>query len=113
MPQYLIHSATLVSIADAIREKTGSSDPIAVTAMPEAIRSLSGDTSSTLPPPVTDVTATGGDRSMTIAFAPVSPEYEALLGDPAYVIVLKEGSAPQSPTDGTVISLDKTGAVVV
>lgn len=112
MSLYLIDGASLTSIADAIRERSGTSDPIAVARMPEAILALSGDVSSTLPPPVTEAAAAGGDGTVTVSFEAVSAEYEQYLGEPAYRIVLKEGSMPQSPEDGTIVHLDKNGAVI-
>lgn len=112
MSEYLISGESLVAVADAIRERAGSSDGLTVAAMPDAIRALSGDAGSTLPPPVTNVSAVGGDQAVTVSFAPVSAEYEQYLGVPAYRIVLKEGSMPQSPEDGTIIHLYKTGAVI-
>lgn len=71
-----------------------------------------GDKYSTLPPPVGSVVATGTDQSIEVSFEPVPSDYEQYLGDTAYIVVLKEGSVPESPTDGTVIKLDKTGAVI-
>lgn len=70
------------------------------------------DKYSTLPPPVGSVVATGKDKSIEVSFEPVASEYEQYLGDTAYIIVLKEGSTPESPKDGTVIKVDKTGAVI-
>lgn len=40
MAEYLIKDTTLQSIADAIKEKTGSSDPIPVTEMADKIRGI-------------------------------------------------------------------------
>lgn len=40
MAEYLIKDTTLQSIADAIKEKTGNSDPIPVTEMAEAIGAI-------------------------------------------------------------------------
>ena len=112
MPEYLISDTSLSSIADAIRTRSGTSDPMSLAQMPDAILALSGDVSSTLPPPVTSVSAAGGDQSVTVSFEPVAADYEQYLGTPAYRIVLKAGSMPQSPDDGTIIHLDKTGAVI-
>ena len=109
---YLISHTTLTSIADAIREQTGETAMLTTAQMPEAIRSLTGDLSSLLPPPVTDVKLTAEDQGVTVSFTPVSPEYEQYLGEPAYLIVLKEGSAPTSPEDGAVLLLSKTGEVI-
>lgn len=67
---------------------------------------------STLPPPVVGLTAVGTDQTVTVTFEPVSAEYQQYLGDPAYIVVLKEGSVPESPTDGMVVKLDSLGAVV-
>ena len=111
-PMYLISHTTLTSIADAIREQTGETAMLTTAQMPEAIRSLTGDLSSLLPPPVTDVKLTAEDQGVTVSFTPVSPEYEQYLGEPAYLIVLKEGSAPTSPEDGAVLLLSKTGEVI-
>ena len=74
----------------------------------------SGDKNSTLPPPVTSLYAEGGDAEMTVSFETVSAEYNQYLSDNvAYIIVVKKGSAPTSPTDGEVIvKLDKSGAVI-
>lgn len=113
MSEYLISGASLVAVADAVRERSGTTDPLTVAQLPGAILALSGDVSSTLPPPVTGVAAAGGDGMVTVTFEAVSAEYEQYLGTPAYRIVLKEGSMPQSPEDGTIIHLDKAGAVVV
>ncbi len=60
MAKYTIDSTTLTGIADAIREKGGTADPIATSAMAEAILALKGGasvdviTASTLPATVTD-----------------------------------------------------------
>ena len=72
------------------------------------------DKSSTLPPPVTGLTATGGNQEMTVSFNLLADTYSEYLNDKAaYIIVVKKGSVPESPTDGDVIvKLDKTGAVV-
>ena len=71
-----------------------------------------GDKHSTLPPPVGSVVAEGADRYIKVSFEAVGTEYEQYLGDTAYMVVLKQGSVPESPTDGTVIRLDKNGAVI-
>lgn len=71
-----------------------------------------GDKFSTLPPPVGAVVATGADQSIEVSFEAVPTEYEQYLGDAAYIVVLKEGSVPESPSDGTVIKLDKNGQVI-
>lgn len=70
------------------------------------------DKYSTLPPPVGSVAATGADQSITVSFEAVPSEYEQYLGDVAYIVVLKQGSVPENPGDGTVIKLDKNGAVI-
>jgi len=73
----------------------------------------SSDKFSTLPPPVTNLTAEAGDASVTVSFEPVPSDYEQYLSEEeAYIVVLKEGSVPTSPTDGTVIKLDKDGNVL-
>ena len=60
MAKYTIEDSTLTGIADAIREKMGTADPIATSAMAEAILALKGGasvdviTASTLPDTVTD-----------------------------------------------------------
>ena len=112
MSEYLIKSATLTGIADAIREKKSSTDPIPVLNMRDEILALSGDTSSTLPPPVGAVYATGGDQSIEVSFEAVPEEYEEYLGEVAYVVVVKAEGIPESPTDGIVVKLDKNGAVI-
>lgn len=71
-----------------------------------------GDKYSTLPPPVGAVMATGSDQAIEVSFEPVPEEYEQYLGEVAYIVVLKEGSAPESPKDGMAIKLDKNGAVI-
>ena len=71
-----------------------------------------GDKLSTLPPPVGSVVATGADKSIEVSFEAVPEEYEQYLGDVAYIVVLKQGGIPESPKDGTVVKLDKTGAVI-
>lgn len=71
-----------------------------------------GNKSSTLPPPVTGVSAVGTDRTVTVSFEPVAAEYTQYLGDPAYIVVIKAGSVPESPTDGASVKLDAKGAVV-
>ena len=109
---YLISEPSLTDIADAIREKTGDTAKLAPAQMPDAIRSLSADRFSTLPPPVTSLSVSASDQSVSVSFEPVGVEFEPYLGDPAYIVVLKEGSMPQSPNDGTVMKLDKTGKVV-
>lgn len=112
MAKYSISDSTLTDIADAIRTKKGVSGAIAVTDMKDEILALSGDAYSTLPPPVGSVVATGGDRTVEVSFETVDAAYEQYLGSPAYIIVLKAGSVPESPTDGTVIKMDKTGTVI-
>lgn len=73
----------------------------------------SADVTSTLPPPVESITAEGGDGEVTVSFPLLAEEYNDLLGDdPAYILVLKQGSVPESPSDGTVVKFDKTGAVI-
>lgn len=42
MSKYVIDSSTLTSIADAVRAKTGSTDPIKVSDIPTAISNISG-----------------------------------------------------------------------
>lgn len=42
MSDYIIHGDSLEDIADAIREKTGTSSPIAVGDMPDLISRISG-----------------------------------------------------------------------
>lgn len=113
MAEYLIQDTTLIGIADAIRSKKGSSAPVPVASMKDEILALSGDTASTLPPPISGLNATGGNQTATISFESVASEYERYLGDPAYIVVLKMGSIPESPTDGVVVKLDKNGAVIV
>lgn len=73
-----------------------------------------GDKNSTLPPPITSLLAVGGDQQITVSFEEVPFGYSPYLSDKAaYIIVVKNGSIPTSPTDGDVIvKLDKTGAVV-
>ena len=48
MAEYLIKDTTLQSIADAIKEKTGSSDPIPVTEMADKIRGIIAGSSDVL-----------------------------------------------------------------
>lgn len=112
MAKYAISDSTLTDIADAIRTKKGISGAIPVVEMKDEILSLLGDAYSTLPPPVGSVVATGADRMVEVSFETVPTEYEQYLGDVAYIVVLKAGSVPESPTDGTVIKMDKTGAVI-
>lgn len=71
-----------------------------------------GSKTSTLPPPVGAVTATGGNRMVTVSFEAVAEEFEQYLGDPAYIVVLKHRSVPENPQDGTVVKLGKDGAVI-
>ena len=73
-----------------------------------------GDKISTLPPPISNLTAEGGNKEMTVSFEGVGKEYEQYLSDKAaYIVVVKKGSIPQSPKDGEIIvKLDKTGAVI-
>lgn len=71
-----------------------------------------GDKYSTLPPPITMLTAEGDNQQITVSFAGVEAEYEQYLGDTAYIIVLKEGSIPESPKDGTFVRLSKDGVEV-
>lgn len=73
---------------------------------------VGGDKLSTLPPPVTSVVATGADQCIEVSFEGVSAGYADYLGNVAYIVVLKQGSAPESPSDGMVIKLDKSGAVI-
>ena len=70
------------------------------------------DTSSTLPPPVGFVTATGANQSIKVSFEAVSEEFEEYLGEVAYIVVVKAEEIPESPTDGIVVKLDKNGAVI-
>ena len=70
------------------------------------------DKYSTLPPPVGAVMATGADQAIEVSFEAVPEEYEQYLGEVAYIVVLKEGSVPESPKDGRIIKLDKNGAVI-
>lgn len=72
-----------------------------------------GDKYSTLPPPVTSLTAEGGNAEVTVSFETLAAEFDQYLGDPAYILVLKKGSIPQSPTDGIVAKFDKTGKEIV
>ena len=71
------------------------------------------DTSSTLPPPVEYITAEGGNAEITVTFPLLAEDYNDVLGDnPAYILVVKEGSIPESPTDGTVVKFNKAGEVI-
>lgn len=79
------------------------------------------DKSSTLPPPITNLTLNVPDTidgvpntegKILVSFDLIDDKYEQYLGDPAYIVVVKEGSVPQSPYDGTVIKLNKQGAVI-
>ena len=68
------------------------------------------DKYSTLPPPVTELNATGGNKTLELTFKAVGPEYDEYLGDVAYIVVVKKGSIPQSPADGEFIAkLNKNG----
>lgn len=72
-----------------------------------------GDRSSTLPPPVTGLTATGGNKTIEVSFETVPVEYEQYLGSTAYIVVVKKGGVPESPTDGEFITkLDKNGGMI-
>jgi len=71
------------------------------------------DNFSTLPPPVANLTAEAGDATVTLSFEAVPDEYQQYLSDEtAYIVVLKQGSIPESPTDGYVVKLNKDGLVV-
>lgn len=73
----------------------------------------SGDKYSTLPPPVANLTAEAGNATVTVSFDSVPADYEQYLSDEAaYIVVLKQGSVPTSPTDGIVIKLDKDGNIL-
>ena len=66
MDEYLVHGATLVSIGDAIREKTGESNQIALLNMPARIRSIQTGFSPSLVVTVATgavVTATNGSKT--------------------------------------------------
>lgn len=71
-----------------------------------------GDSTSTLPPPITSLYAKGGNQEMTVSFESVPEEYVQYLSNKAaYVVVVKKGSVPENPRDGDIIiKLDKTGA---
>lgn len=73
----------------------------------------SADKFSTLPPPVTNLTAEAGNATVTVSFDSVPADYEQYLSDEAaYIVVLKQGSVPTSPTDGIVVKLSKEGEVI-
>ena len=73
----------------------------------------SGDKYSTLPPPVSSLTAEGGNAEITVSFESLAEDYEPYLGDDvAYIMVVKEGGVPESPTDGIVVKFNKAGEVV-
>lgn len=82
--------------------------------MPNIIRigGGGGNKHSTLPPPVSSLLLEWGNTELTVSFAALSEDYYNYLHDEAYHVVLKEGSIPQSPTDGTVIILNKNGEVI-
>lgn len=82
--------------------------------MPNIIRigGGGGNKHSTLPPPVSSLLAEYDNHEITVSFAALSEDYYPYLHDEAYTIVLKEGSIPQSPKDGTVVKIDKNGEVI-
>lgn len=49
MSKYVIDSSTLTSIANAVRAKTGTTDPIKVSDIPTAISNISGGGGGDLP----------------------------------------------------------------
>ena len=65
MSEYLIHGETLIGIADAIREKTGGTDPVAVSdmaALIESIQAGGGDSaSSVIDKSVTSITSNAAE----------------------------------------------------
>ena len=66
-----------------------------------------------LPPPITMLTATPGNMSISVSFNQVDGQYTNLLDqDRAYYVVLKEGSMPLTPTDGTVKIFNASGSEV-
>lgn len=71
-----------------------------------------GDNTSTLPPPISSLTLEGGNAQATVSFELLADEYTPYLSNKAaYIVVVKKGSVPESPSDGDVIiKLDKTGA---
>lgn len=72
-----------------------------------------GDKYSTLPPPVSVLTADGGNAEVTVSFETLDSSQDAYLGDIAYILVLKDGATPESPTDGATVRFDKTGNEIV
>ena len=73
----------------------------------------SGNKASTLPPPVDTLTAKPGNEKATVTFQTLDDEYNGYLGTPAYVLVIKEGSIPESPTDGIAVRFNKAGEEIV
>lgn len=104
LPDKVFISGDIVSVVvDTVNKKLGFK-----------IGGGGGDKNSTLPPPVTSLLAEGGNAEITVSFEAVPEDYNEYLSDKAaYIIVVKKGSIPESPTDGDVIvKLDKTGAVI-
>lgn len=82
--------------------------------MPNIIRigGGGGNKNSTLPPPVSSLLLERGNEELTMSFVALSEDYYDYMHNEAYHVVLKEGSIPQSPTDGTVVIFNKNGEVI-
>lgn len=94
MDEYLVYQDTVEDIADAIRDRAGTSDPIYPTAMPDAIRNIPHD--KELP----DYTASDAGKVLTVNSAGDAVEWDESQADSA-VIVHVTGSGSNLTADKT------------
>lgn len=68
---------------------------------------------SELPPPITGLTVIGKNESVEVFFEAVDDEYSHCLGDPAYIVTIKQGAIPANPKDGQFIELQHQSGEVL
>lgn len=93
MSKYLIDSDTLTDIADAIREQTGDSNPIAVSAMATQIESIVG----------------GGSHTYSTTEQEVGTWID---GSPVYEKVVDLGALPNNTTKNVAHGISNLGRVI-
>ena len=93
MSKYLIDSETLTDIADAIREQTGDSNPIAVSSMSTQIANIVG----------------GGSHSYSETEQEVGTWID---GSPVYEKVVDLGALPNSTTKNVAHSISNLGLII-